>query len=79
MKILVDLWSDAVSYANSYFLLADNVGRMVLGGAAGAGIGALCFYGLGLSNDVGAIDKARYELILSRCILCYCFSFNLFW
>ena len=36
---------------------------MVLGGAAGAGIGALCFYGLGLSNDVGAIDKARYELI----------------
>lgn len=39
---------------------ADNVGRMILGGASAAGVGALCFYGLGLSNDVGAIDKARF-------------------
>ena len=43
-----------------YFpILAENTGRAVLGGACAAGVGALCFYGLGLSNDVGAIDKAR--------------------
>jgi len=39
---------------------AENIGRAVLGGASAAGVGALCFYGLGLSNDVGAIDKARF-------------------
>lgn len=39
---------------------AENVGRAVLGGACAAGVGALCFYGLGLSNDVGAIDKASF-------------------
>jgi len=39
---------------------AENTGRAVLGGACAAGVGALCFYGLGLSNDVGAIDKARF-------------------
>ncbi|XP_057309583.1 growth hormone-inducible transmembrane protein-like [Hydractinia symbiolongicarpus] len=39
---------------------AENIGRAVLGGACAAGVGALCFYGLGLSNDVGAIDKARF-------------------
>jgi len=39
---------------------ANDYGRMVLGGASAAGVGALCFYGLGLSNDVGAIDKARF-------------------
>ncbi|XP_066920684.1 growth hormone-inducible transmembrane protein-like [Clytia hemisphaerica] len=39
---------------------AEKIGQAVLGGSAAAGIGALCFYGLGLSNDVGAIDKARF-------------------
>lgn len=39
---------------------AKNTGKAVLGGACAAGVGALCFYGLGLSNDVGAIDKARF-------------------
>jgi len=30
----------------------------VVGGAALFGVGALCYYGLGLSNEVGAIDRA---------------------
>jgi len=52
-KLLVDKKKQIV-------FLAENTGRAVLGGACAAGVGALCFYGLGLSNDVGAIDKARY-------------------
>lgn len=41
-------------------LTAENVGRGVLGGACAVGVGGLCFYGLGLSNEAGAIDKARF-------------------
>lgn len=37
---------------------SENVGRAIVGGASVAGVGALCFYGLGLSNEVGAIDTA---------------------
>ena len=38
----------------------DGVGRAILGGGALFGVGSLCFYGLGLSNEAGAIDRARY-------------------
>lgn len=38
---------------------AENAGKAVLAGGCVAGIGALCFYGLGLSNELGAVDKAR--------------------
>ena len=38
--------------------LAETTGRAVVGGAALFGVGALCYYGLGLSNEVGAIDRA---------------------
>ena len=37
---------------------AETTGRAVVGGAALFGVGALCYYGLGLSNEVGAIDRA---------------------
>lgn len=37
---------------------AEVVGRSILAGAAAAGIGALCYYGLGLSNEVGAFERA---------------------
>lgn len=40
-------------------LTAETTGRAVLGGAAMFGLGALCYYGLGLSNDIGAIDRSR--------------------
>jgi len=34
-----------------------NVGRLGLAGASGVGIGALCFYGLGLGKEAGAFDR----------------------
>jgi len=47
---------------------AENTGRAVVGAACAAGVGGLCFYGLGLSNEAGAIDKARFwpEEVRSR-------------
>lgn len=44
----------------SLFYLAFIAGKAVLAGGSLVGIGALCFYGLGLSNEVGAIDRAAY-------------------
>nr|UQI50307.1 growth hormone-inducible transmembrane protein [Chiton albolineatus] len=37
---------------------AFNLGRGVVAGASLVGVGALCFYGLGMSSEVGAIDKS---------------------
>ncbi|XP_038060326.1 growth hormone-inducible transmembrane protein-like [Patiria miniata] len=37
---------------------AISVGRGALAGAAAVGIGALCYYGLGMSKDVGALERA---------------------
>ncbi|XP_054773885.2 growth hormone-inducible transmembrane protein-like [Lytechinus pictus] len=37
---------------------ADMIGKGLLLGASAAGIGALCYYGLGLSSEVGAIERA---------------------
>jgi len=45
---------------NTSGFTADKTGRAILAGSCAAGVGALCFYGLGLSNEVGAIDKARF-------------------
>ena len=42
----------------SDIIAAFTVGRATLAGASLVGLGALCYYGLGLSNDVGAIDRA---------------------
>jgi len=36
---------------------AFNIGQAGLAGASVVGMGALCYYGLGLSKDVGAIDE----------------------
>lgn len=36
----------------------DSMGRMILAGGAAVGLGALCYYGLGMANDIGAIEKA---------------------
>jgi len=41
-----------------HVVTAFTIGRATLAGASVVGLGALCFYGLGLSNDVGAIDRA---------------------
>ncbi|XP_033747715.1 growth hormone-inducible transmembrane protein-like [Pecten maximus] len=37
---------------------AFQIGNGVAAGAAAAGIGALCYYGLGLSKESGAVDRA---------------------
>lgn len=37
---------------------AITVGQLGLAGASALGIGALCYYGLGLANEAGAIDRA---------------------
>ena len=50
-----------------YSVSAENTGKAVLAGGCLAGIGALCFYGLGLSNELGAIDKARLEVWMVHC------------
>ncbi|XP_051769632.1 growth hormone-inducible transmembrane protein [Ctenopharyngodon idella] len=36
----------------------DNMGRIILAGGAAVGLGALCYYGFGMSNEMGAIEKA---------------------
>lgn len=39
---------------------AEQVGRVILAGGCVFGVGSLCYYGLGMSGEVGAIDKARF-------------------
>ena len=34
------------------------MGRGLVAGASLLGLGSLCYYGLGLSSEVGAIDRA---------------------
>ncbi|KAF6108903.1 growth hormone inducible transmembrane protein [Phyllostomus discolor] len=36
----------------------DQMGRWFIAGGAAVGLGALCYYGLGMSNEIGAIEKA---------------------
>merc|ERR1719228_1639444 len=37
---------------------AINAGQAFVGGASIIGIGGLCFYGLGMSNEKGALEKS---------------------
>lgn len=39
---------------------AFNMGKGVLAGASAFGVGALCYYGLGMSNESGALEKSMY-------------------
>ncbi|KAK2488483.1 hypothetical protein MC885_014151 [Smutsia gigantea] len=36
----------------------DQMGRWFIAGGTAVGLGALCYYGLGMSNEIGAIEKA---------------------
>lgn len=42
-----------------FLTAADEWGRLFVGGASLIGIGSLCYYGLGLAKEEGAIDRAR--------------------
>ena len=47
-------------YIYSPFIhVGDRVGRAFLAGGSLVAIGSLCYYGLGLSNETGAIDRAK--------------------
>ncbi|XP_006903044.1 PREDICTED: growth hormone-inducible transmembrane protein-like [Elephantulus edwardii] len=39
-------------------LKIDQMGRLIVAGGAIVGLGGLCYYGLGMSNEMGAIEKA---------------------
>lgn len=41
-----------------FYILAFNLGKGVLLGASAFGIGSLCYYGLGLASEPGAIEKS---------------------
>ena len=47
----------------AFYFPGDQIGRAIVGGGCIFGIGSLCFYGLGLSGEMGAIDKARYVCV----------------
>ncbi|TKC41440.1 hypothetical protein EI555_016343, partial [Monodon monoceros] len=36
----------------------DQMGRWFIAGGAAVGLGALCYYGLGMSDEIGALEKA---------------------
>lgn len=43
-----------------FFLLhaADRLGKFIVAGGAAVGLGALAYYGMGMSSEIGAIEKA---------------------
>ena len=47
----------------------DGLGRAILAGGALFGVGSLCFYGLGLSGESGAIDRAGYVWLSTQFVL----------
>lgn len=49
---------DAAFEPSQTAIKIDSTGRLILAGGAAVGLGALCYYGLGMSNEIGAIEKA---------------------
>lgn len=37
---------------------ADRLGKFIIAGGAAVGLGALCYYGMGMSSEIGAIERA---------------------
>ena len=37
---------------------ADRLGKFIVAGGAAVGLGALCYYGMGMSSEIGAIERA---------------------
>ena len=40
------------------YFSAFSIGKGALAGASAIGLGALCFYGLGLSSQTGALEES---------------------
>lgn len=49
------------------FFIAFSIGKGAVAGGAVIGLGSLCYYGLGLSPSMGAVEYAKY--IFSNIIL----------
>lgn len=45
-------------YQSLNVLLAFTIGQGAVAGGALMGLGALCYYGLGLSKEVGALERS---------------------
>lgn len=42
-----------------YFVsTVDRLGKFIVAGGAAVGLGALCYYGMGMSSEIGAIERA---------------------
>ncbi|CAJ1080273.1 growth hormone-inducible transmembrane protein [Xyrichtys novacula] len=57
-KTAREQFKDAAFEPTETAIKIDSMGRMILAGGAAIGLGALCYYGLGMSNEIGAIEKA---------------------
>lgn len=53
-----ELKEAAFESSKEKILKIDQMGRWFIAGGAAVGLGALCYYGLGMSNEIGAIEKA---------------------
>lgn len=42
----------------SLWYTVDRLGKLVVAGGAAVGLGALCYYGMGMSSEIGAIERA---------------------
>lgn len=41
-----------------FLYIADRLGKFIVAGGAAVGLGALCYYGMGMSSEIGAIERA---------------------
>ncbi|XP_053756648.1 growth hormone-inducible transmembrane protein-like [Panthera pardus] len=57
-KTIQELKEAAVEPSMEKIFKIDQMGRWFIAGGAAVGLGALCYYGLGMSNEIGAIEKA---------------------
>ena len=49
------------------FICLERFGKGLLAGASGAGLLALCYYGLGMSGEESAADRALWVFIIFIC------------
>ena len=56
MKIFTSLYGLG-QHQHTVPVSALEVGQIAVAGGAVLGIGAICYYGLGMSNEPGAIDR----------------------
>lgn len=60
MRVLLTFQKESIkeSVWFLYLYTADRLGRFIVAGGAAVGLGALCYYGMGMSSELGAIEKA---------------------